>query len=87
MVFLAFLLKTLLGFSIIVEMLANVNLSSDLKLVAPQGRIIVVGNRGTVSDFDPRQCMQKESAIIGLMASVTTPDVIIFSLPVYLPRF
>jgi NADPH2:quinone reductase len=66
------------GFDIIVEMLANVNLCNDLKLIALQGRIIVVGNRGTISDFDPRQCMQKEAAIIGLMTSVTTPEVSIF---------
>jgi NADPH2:quinone reductase len=55
-------------------MLANVNLCKDLKLVALQGRILVIGSRGTVADFDPRQCMQKEAAIIGLMTSVTTPD-------------
>ncbi|KAI6232630.1 NADPH:quinone reductase [Aphelenchoides fujianensis] len=62
-----------LGFDIIVEMLANVNLCADLQLIAPQGRIVVVGNRGTI-EIDPRQCMQKEAAIIGLMASVTTPE-------------
>lgn len=62
------------GFDIIVEMLANVNLCADLRLIAPQGRIIVVGNRGIVSEFDPRACMQKEAAIIGLMASATTPE-------------
>ncbi|KAI6183128.1 NADPH:quinone reductase [Aphelenchoides bicaudatus] len=62
------------GFDIIVEMLANVNLCADLKIVAPQGRIIVVGSRGTVQNFDPRQCMQKEASIIGLMTSVTSPE-------------
>ncbi|KAI6181655.1 PKS-ER domain-containing protein [Aphelenchoides besseyi] len=61
------------GFNIIIEMLANVNLCSDLQLIAPQGRIIVVGNRGT-TEFDPRQCMQKEASIIGLMAFLSTPE-------------
>lgn len=56
-------------------MLANVNLCADLQLVALLGQIIVVGSRGTVHEFDPRQCMQKEASIIGLMTSVTSPEV------------
>jgi D-arabinose 1-dehydrogenase-like Zn-dependent alcohol dehydrogenase len=59
-------------------MLANVNLCNDLKLVAPQGQIMIIGNRGTVPEFDPRQCMQKETSIIGVMASITTPQVKIY---------
>src|SRR5580658_11213612 len=36
------------GADIILEMLANVNLGKDLPLLARQGRVIVIGNRGKV---------------------------------------
>ena len=35
------------GFDVIIEMLANVNLGRDLPILAPRGRVVVVGNRGT----------------------------------------
>jgi NADPH:quinone reductase len=54
------------GVDIILEMLANVNLSNDLKILAPKGRVVVIGNRGTV-EIDPRDLMGKESAILGMM--------------------
>ena len=34
------------GPDVIIEMLANVNLDHDLTIVAPSGRIVVIGNRG-----------------------------------------
>ena len=36
------------GPDVILEMLANVNLDHDLTIVAPSGRIVVIGNRGRV---------------------------------------
>ena len=36
------------GASLIVEMLANVNLASDLRMLARGGTIAVVGSRGSV---------------------------------------
>lgn len=36
------------GVDVVIEMLANVNLEHDLQLLAPGGRVAVVGNRGTV---------------------------------------
>ncbi len=54
------------GVDVIVEMLANVNLDHDLGLLAPHGRVIVVGNRGRV-EINPRQTMGKESAILGMV--------------------
>ena len=36
------------GVDVVIEMLANVNLEYDLQLLAPGGRVAVVGNRGTV---------------------------------------
>jgi NADPH2:quinone reductase len=53
------------GFNLILEMLANVNLMHDLELLAPRGRVVVIGNRGTIQ-FDPRATMGKELDIRGL---------------------
>ncbi len=53
------------GVDLIVEMLANVNLDGDLDLLAPGGRVVVVGSRGRV-EIDPRKTMGKESAILGM---------------------
>jgi NADPH2:quinone reductase len=54
------------GFDVIVEMLANVNLDSDLQLLANRGRVAVVGSRGTVT-IDPRQIMARSAAVLGVM--------------------
>jgi len=53
------------GVDLILEMLANVNLNSDLKLLAPFGRVVVIGNRGTV-EIDPRDTMGKNTSILGM---------------------
>jgi NADPH2:quinone reductase len=53
------------GPNLILEMLANVNLDSDLGLVAPRGRVVVIGNRGRI-EIDPRQTMSKDSTILGM---------------------
>lgn len=37
------------GVDLILEMLANVNLGKDLKLLAFQGRVVVIGSRGDVT--------------------------------------
>ena len=47
-------------------MLANVNLQRDLDLLARHGRVIIVGNRGTI-EINPRATMAKETSIIGCM--------------------
>ncbi len=52
------------GPTLILEMLANVNLQHDLDLVAKYGRIVVVGNRGTI-EINPRAAMMKELDVIG----------------------
>ena len=59
------------GVDVIVEMLANVNLDRDLGLLAPHGRVVVVGNRGRI-EIDPRQTMGKESAILGMVLWAAT---------------
>lgn len=53
------------GVDVIVEMLANVNLDHDLSLLAPHGRVVIVGNRGRV-EIDPRQTMGKELDVLGM---------------------
>jgi len=52
-------------------MLANVNLNNDLQLLRTTvGRVVVVGNRGTI-DINPRLLMTKETSIyaVGLSHS------------------
>jgi NADPH2:quinone reductase len=53
------------GVDVIIEMLANVNLEEDLKYLNKYGRVVVVGNRGSL-DFNPRLTMAKEADILGM---------------------
>jgi NADPH:quinone reductase len=53
------------GPDVILEMLANVNLDHDLTIVAPGGRIVVIGNRGRV-EIDARKIMTKDVSVFGL---------------------
>lgn len=53
------------GVEIIIEMLANVNLERDFECLAMFGRIVVVGNRGSL-EFTPRQAMTKDATIYGM---------------------
>ena len=46
-------------------MLANENLDADLDLVAPKGRIVIIGNRGRI-EIDPRKVMVKDATIGGV---------------------
>jgi NADPH2:quinone reductase len=54
------------GVDVVIEMLANVNLAHDLMLLAPRGRVVVVGNRGTI-EIDPRQAMSRDASILGML--------------------
>jgi NADPH2:quinone reductase len=53
------------GYELMLEMLANVNLGRDLPLLARFGRVVVVGNRGTV-EINPRDIMGRDASILGL---------------------
>ncbi|GAB6192048.1 NADPH:quinone reductase [Desulfocastanea catecholica] len=53
------------GFDVILEMLANKNLAKDLQLLAPRGKVVVIGSRGPI-EIDPRLTMGKETDIRGL---------------------
>ena len=59
------------GVDIIIEMLANQNLERDFESLAMYGRIVVVGNRGSIQ-FTPRQTMTKDATIFG-MSLFNTP--------------
>jgi NADPH2:quinone reductase len=50
---------------VILEMLANVNLGADLKLLAPNGRVIVIGSRGDVT-ITPRDLMTRRASVRAL---------------------
>jgi NADPH2:quinone reductase len=61
------------GVDLIVEMLANVNLGNDLTVLAPGGRVVVVGSRGPV-EINPRNLMLREADVRGLMLFVAQPE-------------
>jgi NADPH2:quinone reductase len=50
------------GVDLILEMLANVNLGHDLKLLAPHGRVVVIGSRGDVT-ISPRDLMTRSGSM------------------------
>jgi NADPH2:quinone reductase len=60
------------GPEIILEMLANVNLQKDLGVIAPRGRIVVIGNRGTI-EINARLAMNRDAAILGMALNHATP--------------
>jgi NADPH:quinone reductase len=53
------------GVDIVLEMLANINLEKDLGVLAKNGRVVVIGSRGTV-EINPRDLMARDSAIMGM---------------------
>jgi NADPH2:quinone reductase len=53
------------GVAIVLEMLANVNLAKDLKILAAHGRVVVIGSRGKV-EIDPRDTMVRNADIRGM---------------------
>lgn len=54
------------GFDVIIEMRADLNLGQDLAVLAPGGRVVVVGSRGQV-DVNPRDLMNVDGAILGML--------------------
>jgi len=53
------------GVDVVLEMLANVNLDRDLDVLALNGRVVVIGNRGPV-EIDARKAMSRDGAILGM---------------------
>jgi NADPH:quinone reductase len=61
------------GVDLILEMLANVNLGQDLKLLAIRGRVIIIGSRGDVT-ITPRDLMQRRASATGVILWKITDD-------------
>ena len=61
------------GPDVILEMLANVNLQSDLQIIGRFGRVVVVGNRGTI-EIDARLTMGKDASIRGMALPNCSPQ-------------
>jgi NADPH2:quinone reductase len=59
------------GVNVVLEMLANVNLATDLKLLAQYGRVIVIGNRGEIT-INPRELMLRRAMVRGFTLWATT---------------
>jgi NADPH2:quinone reductase len=60
------------GVDVVIEMLANVNLESDLEILAMFGRVVIVGSRGSLT-FTPRLAMIKEATVLGMALWNTPP--------------
>jgi len=60
------------GVDVILEMLADVNLGADLGLLAQDGRVVIIGSRGTV-EINPRDVMSRRAAILGMLVFSATP--------------
>jgi NADPH2:quinone reductase len=60
------------GVNVVLEMLANVNLSADLKLLATNGRVIIIGNRGEIT-INPRDLMLRRASAKGFTLWAITP--------------
>lgn len=54
------------GLDLIVELRADLNLGSDLAALAPRGRVVVVGSRGTV-EVTPRDLMNVDGSILAML--------------------
>ncbi|MFH1359840.1 MAG: NADPH:quinone reductase [Candidatus Omnitrophota bacterium] len=61
------------GVNVILEMLSNVNLGNDLKMIAKKGRIVVIGCRGEVT-INPRDAMSKDATILGMTVMNATKE-------------
>ncbi len=63
------------GVDLILEMVANVNLAGDLKLLATRGRVMVIGNRGEIT-INPRDLMSRRASVCGFtLWAVTEAEV------------
>jgi NADPH2:quinone reductase len=54
------------GVNVILEMLANKNLSQDLNMLAMHGRVVVIGSRGSI-EIAPRDAMGRDATVLGMV--------------------
>lgn len=74
------------GFDVIIEMLANNNLSEDLKALALGGCVAIVGNRGTV-EINPRDLMSRDASVVGVALANVNPEALALIASSLLPHF
>jgi NADPH:quinone reductase len=60
------------GVDVILEMLANVNLGGDLKMLALHGRVVVIGSRGDVT-ITPRDLMVRRASVLAFTLWAAQP--------------
>ncbi len=62
------------GPDVIIEMLANKNLETDMQIIAKEGRIVIVGSRDTI-EVTPRHLMGNEATVTAVnVARMTSED-------------
>lgn len=61
------------GPNVIVEMLANANLETDMQIIRRHGRIIIVGSRDTI-EVNPRNLMTNEAIVTGMTTTRPTEE-------------
>ncbi|MGC1479249.1 MAG: NADPH:quinone reductase [Chthoniobacterales bacterium] len=61
------------GVDLIIEMLANENLASDLKMIGKGGRIVIVGSRGPI-EINPRGLMVNDVDVRGMVLPNASDD-------------
>jgi NADPH2:quinone reductase len=59
------------GVDIILEMLANINLGTDLNILAKDGRVVIIGSRGPV-EINPRDAMGRNASILGMLVAAAS---------------
>jgi NADPH:quinone reductase len=64
------------GMDVILEMLANVNLGADLKMLAQHGRVVIIGSRGDVN-ITPRDIMSRRATVLGFTVWAVQPGEVI----------
>jgi NADPH:quinone reductase len=60
------------GIDVVLEMAADSNLGSVLGLLAPGGRVVVIGSRGEVR-ITPRDLMQRDAQVLGMSLMNASP--------------
>lgn len=61
------------GPDVIIEMLANENLEIDMQVIADNGRIVIVGSRGSI-EITPRHLMGNEALVTAVNVGRMTPE-------------
>jgi NADPH:quinone reductase len=54
------------GVDLVLEMQAHLNLGKALSVLASKGRIVVIGNRGSI-EINPREIMKRDATVMGMV--------------------